>query len=533
MAGSFRDTAGLRLAGYSRTFSQFTVGQKLVAVLGTAALLLGGFMVFRWASAPSMAPLYSDLSASDASAVVDELDAQGVKYELADGGTMIMVPRDVVYQTRIDLSAQGIPEGSDGGYSLLDNQGLATSDFQEQTDFKRAMEGELANTIEAIDGVDTAVVHLALPKKEVFSDSQQPATASVLVDTKPGVTLEQQQVQAVVNLVAASVEGLDPGKVTVADSSGAVLSAPGGESGVSSMARDQRQAAVETELHDRLQAMLDRVVGPGNSTVQVTAQLDFDSTDTKTTDYQVDKASGPSSTATSKETYKGPAGSGVPGGVVGPDGQMDPTATTGSGSSAYVKQQETADTPVDVVEERRQTPPGAIKTLHVGVALDAASTQNYLPQEVQQLVADTIGIDKKRGDTVRVAQMPFNRSVEDAASSELATARAAEASAATREMIRTGLIAALVMLVAGIAWLRARSRAKARRQATTYVVEQIRQESASRAAVADQTALLALEQSEPQEVSEEDKLRDELDALIERQPDDVASLLRGWLTERA
>lgn len=534
MAGSFRDTAGRRLAGYSSTFSQFTVGQKLVAVLGTAALLLGGFMVFRWASAPSMAPLYSDLSASDAAAVVDELDAQGVAYELADGGTMIMVPRDDVYQTRIALSAQGIPEGSEGGYSLLDDQGLATSDFQEQTDYKRAMEGELANTIEAIDGVDTAVVHLALPEKKVFSDDQQPATASVLVDAKPGVTLDPQQVQAVVNLVAASVEGLDPDKVTVADSSGAVLSSPGGADGVSTMARDQRQAAVEAELHDRLQAMLDRVVGPGNSTVQVTAQLDFDSTVTNKTDYQVDDNGGPSSTATSKETYEGPAGAGVPGGVVGPDGQMDPTATGGGdGASSYVKQQETADTPVDVVQERRQTPPGAIKTLHVGVALDSASTQNYLPNEVRQLVSDTIGISRERGDTVRVAQMPFNRSVEDAASSDLAAARAAEASAAKLSMIRTGLIAALVLVVAGVAWLRARSRAKARRQATTYVVEQIRQENASRAADLERTDVLALEKGETQEESEDDKIRAELDALIERQPDDVASLLRGWLTERA
>ena len=531
MAATFRDTAGRRLTSYSRTFSQFTVGQKLVAVVGTGALLLGGFMVFRWASAPSFSPLYSDLSAADAAAVVDELDAQGVPYELADGGTMIMVPRDAVYQTRIDLSAQGIPEGSEGGYSLLDDQGLATSDFQEQTDFKRAMEGELANTIEAIDGVDTAVVHLALPEKQVFSDERQPATASVLVDTKPGVTLDPQQVQAVVNLVAASVEGLDPDKVTVADSSGMVLSSPGGENGDSTMARDQRQAAVESELHERLQTMLDRVMGPGNSTVQVTAQLDFDSTVTNRTDYQVDQEGGPSSTATNNETYEGPAGSGAPGGVVGPDGQMEPAAGSGSGSSSYVKEQVTEDTPVDVVQERRQTPPGAIETLHVGVALDAASTQDYPAAEVRKLVSDTIGIDKKRGDTVRVVQMPFNRSVEDAASADLAAARAAEATAAQNDLIRTGLIAGLVLLVVLGALWRARGRTKARHRATNYVVEQIRNESASRTAALEHAELLALESGDAEE-TEDDRLRRELDSLIERQPDDVASLLRGWLTER-
>ena len=532
MANTFRDDAGRRLSGYARTFQQFTAGQKLVAVVGTLALLLGGFMVFRWASEPSMAPLYSDLSASDASAVVDELDTMGVPYELADGGTMIMVPRDAVYQARIDLSAQGIPEGSGGGYSLLDDQGLATSDFQEQTDFKRAMEGELAATIEAIDGVDTAVVHLALPEKKVFSDTKEPTTASVLVDTAPGVNLDAQQVQAVVNLVAASIEGLDPAKVTVADSSGAVLSSSDGEGGgVSTLARDQRQTAVESELHDRLQSMLDRVVGAGNSTVQVTARLDFDSTVTNRTDYQVDKEGGPSSTTTSEETYDGPATAGVGGGVVGPDGQMDPTGA-GDGASSYEKRQQTKDVPVDVVQERRQTQPGAIENLHVGVALDAATTQAYSADEVRRLVVDTVGIDKQRGDTVRVAQMPFNRAAEDAANAELAAAAAAKASEARASTLRTGLIAGMVVLLVALAAVQSRRRAKARQRATTYVVEQIRQVGAHRAEALEATDLLALEQAEPVEESEEERLRQELDALIEKQPDDVASLLRGWLTER-
>ena len=166
------------------TFAGFTAGQKAVALVGTAALLIAVFLVFRWVSAPSYAPLYSNLSGKDASAVIEELDAQGVKYEITGGGGTIMVPRADVYSTRIALSGKGLPSSSDsGGYSLLDNQGLSTSESQEQTNFKRAMEGELSKTIEAIDGVNTAVVHLAIPKKRVFSDEQDPATASVLVDT--------------------------------------------------------------------------------------------------------------------------------------------------------------------------------------------------------------------------------------------------------------------------------------------------------------------------------------------------------------
>src|SRR3712207_2201138 len=133
----------------------------------------------------------------------DQLNSTGVPYEIGAGGGTILVPRDQVYDTRIALSGEGLPSASDeGGYHLLDGQSISTSQFQEQTSFKRAMEGELESTIEAIDGVDTAVVHLAIPAKEVFAEEQDPTTASILVDTG-ATTLDQGQVQAAVNLVSA------------------------------------------------------------------------------------------------------------------------------------------------------------------------------------------------------------------------------------------------------------------------------------------------------------------------------------------
>ena len=157
-----KDKVTTTLTRYQKSFTGFTSGQKVVAIVGTGALLLAAFMVFRWATAPNYAPLYSNLSSKDAAAVVDSLDAQGVQYTLAGNGGTIMVPQDQVYSTRIQLSGDGLPSQSDSGYSLLDNQSLSTSEFQEQTDFKRAMEGELSLTVEALDDVDTAVVHLSL-----------------------------------------------------------------------------------------------------------------------------------------------------------------------------------------------------------------------------------------------------------------------------------------------------------------------------------------------------------------------------------
>src|SRR4051794_14258396 len=256
------------------TFMSFTLGQRLIAVVGTAALLLAAFMVFRWVSTPNYAPLYSNLASSDASAIVDELNAEGTPYQLADGGGTIMVPKNDVYSTRIALSGKGLPEqtGGDQGYSLLDGQDISTSEFQEQTDFKRAMEGELAKTIEAVDGVNTAVVHLALPQKKVFADEQDPATASVLIDTSSGSNFGAEKVQAIVNLVSSSIDGLDPSHVSVADSTGKVLSTSDG-SALGASTRDQAVTDFQNRKTQQIQTMLDRVLGPGNSTVQVSADL--------------------------------------------------------------------------------------------------------------------------------------------------------------------------------------------------------------------------------------------------------------------
>src|SRR4051794_9672165 len=300
-----RDSLNRALRHGRETFGAFTMGQKAISVLGTVALLLGGFMVFRWASTPDYGPLFSNLSASDASAVVDQLDAQGTPYELTDGGSTVMVPRDDVYSTRIALSGEGLPADSDNqGYSILDKQGMSLSQDAQDTNFKRAMEGELSNTVEAIDGVETAVVHLALPQKEVFADEQDPATASVLVKTRPGATLDPEQVQAVVHLVASSIDGLDPDQVTVADATGKVLSSPGGVADDGGT-RTQLVSEVQEEYRAKLQTMLDRVVGAGNSTVQVTADLDFDDSVVETKDYIANVDTPPKSSTTTSETYNG------------------------------------------------------------------------------------------------------------------------------------------------------------------------------------------------------------------------------------
>lgn len=529
-----RETLTRSLTRLQQTFATFTPAQKLIAGIGTAALLLAAFMVFRWASTPSYSPLYTNLASSDASAVIDQLNTQGVPYQIADGGSTIMVPQKDVYSTRISLSGQGIPSnsGSDG-YSILDNEGLSTSDFQQQTDYKRAMETELAKTVEAIDGVQTAVVHLAIPQQQVFSDNKQQPTASVLVQMSPGSTMDSQQVQAVINLVASSIDGLKPENVTVADSTGQVLSPGNGQSTAATGVQTQDVLDFQTRMQSAVQQQLDRVLGPGNSNVQVTADLDFDKVDTQQVRYFYDPKNPALSAASTLEKYSG-VGSGVAGGVVGPDGQMEPgTNGTTGGNGKYKKVTKSSDNAVDRTVENREAAPGSVRSLHVGVVVDSLAAGTIAPAQLRNLIGATLGINPKRGDTVNVSTMPFNRTAEKQAAAELAAATKAASSAQRMTLIRNAGLVLVLLFVLILAWLRGRKRTKQRQEATTYVVEQLRRDAAERAAAAalemPNPALVALESNENQLAVE---TRDEIAALVERQPEDVAALLRGWLVDK-
>jgi flagellar M-ring protein FliF len=342
-------------------------------------------------------------------------------------------------------------------------------------------------------------------------------------------------VQAVVHLIASSIDGLNPDDVTVTDAAGNVLNAPDDGTGSMTAANQAQQTeSYENDLQGQIQQVLDKVVGPGNATANVTANLNFDQQTTDSLTYGKEATVPPLSETTGNEKYQGPAGGAASiGGVVGPDGQMDPNAVgTGSGGkSTYQNKTKTSDNGVDQVRQHTVKAPGGINSLHIGVVMDAAAVGTIQPAQVKQLVASSIGINLKRGDTIDVTTMPFNRAQQQAAAKELAAAQAADAHAKRMKLLRDLGIGGIVALILLLAWLQARRRSKAREQATTYVVEQLRADAAARAAqqLENSPALAALEAAED-EASE--SLRHELNGLVDQQPEDVAALLRGWLVER-
>ncbi|MGN6089724.1 MAG: flagellar basal-body MS-ring/collar protein FliF [Actinomycetales bacterium] len=455
-----KSALGGSMQRFQRMLAGFTTGQRTVTVLAVIGLVLGAMFFSKWASAPSMSPLFSNLSTTDASAIVDKLTSSGTPYQLADGGTTILVPQDKVYSARLAMSGQGLPAGSESGYALLDKQGLTTSEFQQQVGYQRALEGELTKTLEALSGVRTAVVHLAIPQKDVFTQDSEKPTASVLLDMQPGTQLASQQVQAVVNLVASSVAGMTPDNVTVADSKGGILTAAGQTaSSAAGDARAQQTADWEQRTGDSLQAMLDKVLGPNHAFVKVTADLDYDATDTKTTTYVNDPKVPPLADSTTKETFKGTGGASASG-ILGntTSGTLTGTPSGSAGTTDYTKETVTRNNSVGEVVQTRKTAPGSVRKLNVGVLVDSSAGGTAQAQKIQALIASAIGIDPKRGDTIQVTALPFDKTVAAQTAKELKAAQAATSQAGMMNIAKTAGLALLVLAVLVLAFLSSRKK---------------------------------------------------------------------------
>ncbi|CAJ0791449.1 Flagellar M-ring protein [Ralstonia psammae] len=423
---------------------------RLLMMIGGAALVAVIAAAMLWSRAPDYRVLYSNVSDSDGGAIIAALQQMNVPYRFAEGGTAIMVPETNVHEARLKLASQGLPKGGQAGFELMENQKFGTSQFAEQVNYQRALEGELARTIQAMQEVQSARVHLAMTKPSVFVREQAKPSASVLLKLYPGRMLDRSQVQAIGHLVSSSVPNLPLANVTVVDQSGRLLSSSFQEnaSGLDptqlSYVRDVEQGYIK-----RIEAILGPVVGEDNVRAQVTADVDLDNTEQMAETYRPNQDPANAavrSTHTAEATQnKADAQGGVPGALsnqpptaprmlptapapasasqpaaTGPNGQaQQPGAANTSGTATSGTASSTRDTTtnyeVDKTVRRTRAAVGTVRRLSVAVVVNyRGDGKTWKPlseaemTNLNALVKDAVGFDAKRGDSVNVVNSQFS-----------------------------------------------------------------------------------------------------------------------------
>jgi flagellar M-ring protein FliF len=500
-----------------RTFRDLNMSQRVTMTSALVVVLLAGAVFVRWASAPTYTVLYSDVDASQLSEVIDSLEAQGVDYRLEGGGSRILVPQSAVYKLRADLASEGI-QGSvvPQGYELLDNQGLSVSDFRQKVDYQRALEGELARTLSAMRSIDAATVHLVLPEESLFAENQQPVTASVLID--PNGSIGDSDVEAITFMVSSSVEGLEPGQVTIASTDGTVFHAAGEDTGVG-MGNAQLRMTKEFEasLAGDITAMLTSVMGPNRASVVVRAELDFDERSTESELYDPESQIAVRE-QTIDETYNGAGDSPV--GSVGIDGEA--LEVTEDGAYEYARNEATTEFGVDRVVTRTMEAPGAIDRLSVAVVVDDGQLTGAAAPDlttIDSLVTAAAGISAERGDTVEVSTAAFPAI---ASAADVAEEPAAAGGGGIMDLIPTiaGALALVVVAVALV--LMSRGGKKSGSISASGAIEAL-PAGRGNALVGTSSAADAIEMS---------GMASDVMQLVERQPEEIATLLRSWLADQ-
>jgi flagellar M-ring protein FliF len=418
-------------------FAQTPGGRNFFLMLGVAAVLAVMSGVWMWSQQPDYRVLFANFSDRDGGAIVASLQQLNIPYKFADGGGAILVPAAQVHDARLKLASQGLPKGGNVGFELMENQKLGVSQFLEQVNFQRALEGELARSIQSVSAVQAARVHLALPKASVFVRDQQKPTASVLLNLHPGRSLDQPQVSAIVHLVASSVPDLPTGNVTVVDQNGNLLSETGKNPNGNGLDPTQLKYVQELQqsIVKRIESILTPIVGATNVRAEATADVDFSRSEQAAETYRPNgtpDASAIRSQQTS-ESQNGNAAmaSGVPGAlsnqppapatapITAPAGATAANGTTAAGGNASVHKDMTVNYEVDKTVRYVQQPMGGVKRLSVGVVvnykkeIDKAGKVTMKPlsdaekTQITDLVREAMGFNKDRGDTLNVVNSPF------------------------------------------------------------------------------------------------------------------------------
>ncbi len=527
--------------------------QRLLILALGGVLLVLIVAVAVTTTGPQYTTIYRNLSEQDAAAIVARLREQRIPFEVAENGTAIRVPADRAHEIRLQLAAQGLPQGGMIGYEIFDRPGLGTlgmTEFTQRLNYQRALEGELSRTISRLDPVESARVHLALPQPALLTERQREPTAAVVLKLRPGRSLEPRQVMAIQHLVSHSVEGLKPENVTVVTVEGEDLTDLGLQGRVqrpdTTLTRDQIavQRQVERTLERNIVQMLEQALGPNRAVVRVTVNLNWDQVQREAEVFAPAQAGGQPSIVRSqqqtRERFSGPPGT-LPGGIPGVSSNVGPGPQTVPGGTAgppvqFEKEDVVTNYEVSKAVERLIKAPGSVERISVAVMLDGPMDEAQV-QAIERTVAAAAGVKPERGDVVTVTALPFNRAAMEQQARALEEAQRLEFYYNLAKIAAAVLIAVLVLLLVRSLLRRPVLRRPALPgEEVSALPTGERARPLTRVEVpevpsAEEERLRALEQRLREAEERRRIIQEHVESLARSQPEAVADLLRTWLEE--
>lgn len=527
-------------AALSKLWTDLSSAQRAVVLAFVALAIVVGTFATVIASKPRMAVLYSGLEGQDAGAIAQKLNDEKIPYELSGDGGTISVPADKVSDMQMKMAMQGLPQGGTAGFELFDKSSFGMTEFSEKMTFQRALQGELARTICQLRPVMSARVHLTIPQDKVFESEQQPTKASIALKLRRGTPLSDEQIGGIVHLVSSAVDGLKPQDVDVIDQDGNVLSqsasGSSGPGGMLSANQTKLKRQYENEVAQNLQSMLARIVGPEKAVVRVSAEMNFDQTQTRSETYEPAPAGQAANAAgntpagkptaagvvlsqeTSTESYNGSV---VPAAI--------PRGATRSASSAgdnYTRATSTAQYQVSRETKETVVAPGQLKRISIAVLVDK-NVKDLQINNIRQAVAAAAGINPANGDQVTVQAVAFDTSTQKQVDKEMAAA-------SQKDLITTiAKNAGAVVLLLGFLFLLRSIVTSIKVQAPSGLAHmQMQPEAAS--------VLPQMRESDSVQQQAEQTIRqanpnmpgDLPQEVTQSSPEELARLVRSWMAER-
>ncbi len=420
----------MQLQGALEQFKAVYAGLNPVKKI-TLFLLIGGViagfaLIVVLSGRPDYQTLFSGLSAEDSGAMITQLKAKKIPYRISSNGGAILIPKEIVYETRMELASQGLPQGGGVGFEIFDNSKLGMTEFVQNVNYQRAIQGELSRTINRFEEIESSRVHLVMPPKSLFVENEEPARASVVIKLRSTKTLNADQIQGIVHLISASVSGLKPENVTIVDSFGNQIGGQKSKNDFDSVRTDQMayQEKVERTLENRVKTMLEKALGPNKAIVRLSSNMDFKKQERTEERYYPDNKVVRSEQISNESSVKPEKKAmGVPGTTAA---ATDKLQQGSDGSAEFQKKHQTANYEIGKTTSHTIEPIGQISSISVAVLVDGSYKTvtgedgkpkvEYLPRtpeeitKIKTIVMRAVNYTASRGDEVEVVNMPFENS---------------------------------------------------------------------------------------------------------------------------